>query len=133
MVDLKKMKIGDSVIIAMARGTIVVDENLENIIPFIKGKNIRVITPNKGLKDDEIKKTMLANRIFVTNNVKDFLKDAPILDCGLISTENIKFKGENLAKMISDVLTDMNLWSKRHGFLVVLKENGKHDFKPLVD
>lgn len=123
-----------SISIAMARGTIVLDENLFNLEDALKEMNIRVRKVRPGTKDDEILKSdLLANRIFVTNNSKDFVGDAPKLDMGIIATENIDSKDKVLlANMISNVLSNMSLWSKRHGFIVRLKSDGKHHYEELT-
>ena len=42
-------------IIAMARGTIVLDENSFNLEDELKSKNIRIIKPRSGMKDNKIK------------------------------------------------------------------------------
>jgi hypothetical protein len=113
---------------AMARGVIVVDENLEHIIPALKDLNIRVFTPPKGMDDETIKTVLLPHRIFVTNNLKDFKKDTIPYEYSIISTENISFKDpKKLAKTISDALIEYELWSKRsYGFILHLHDSGKN-------
>jgi hypothetical protein len=127
------MKIAKKIINEMSRGILVTDENLKALVPFLERRNIRVLTPKQGESDQFIKQVYLSKRIFVTNNSKDFVKDASSYEYGVISTENIKSKDpELLAKMISDALTDFSLWSKKHGFILKLKDNSKHEYKDLV-
>jgi len=120
--------------VAMSRGTVIVDENLQEISEYLKELNIRVRLPPQGMPDNKIVEDYLPNRVFVTNNSKDFLRAAVIYDIGIIATENIKSKDpKKLANMVSDAIIDFSLWSQRGGFLLTLMSNGKHKFKPLVD
>lgn len=118
---------------AMARGTLVVDENLEPLAPFLEAKNIRSIVPEHSMSDDKIIKTLLANRIIVTNNSADFRKKASSFDYGIIATENVNIKQlDHLASMISDAIIEHELWSIRHGFILTLMKNGKHKLEDLT-
>ncbi|MBF0473971.1 MAG: hypothetical protein HQK93_09625, partial [Nitrospirae bacterium] len=112
----------------MARGVLVVDENLKGIEPFLIKRNIRVVIPESGMKDQKIKETILPHRIFITNNAKDFIDDIISYEYGIISTDNLKSKDpENLAKLISDVIIKYSLWSV-HQFVITLKNDGNHEF-----
>ena len=96
--------------------------------------NIRVRLPPRGMSDKKIAEDYLPNRVFVTNNSKDFLKFAIIYDIGIIATENIKSKNsEILAELISDAIIDYSLWSQKSGFILNLMNDGKHQFKTLTD
>lgn len=122
------------VAVAMARGVVIVDENLEAVAPFLSQRNIHVRIPPKGLSDEIIVRDFLLGRIFVTNNSKDFVGSASSYSIGLIATEFVRNKsGEALASIISDALSQYSLWSKRHGFILTLHENGKHDYEILED
>jgi len=52
-------------ILEMSRGTVVVDENISNIAPFLEKKGIRVRMPPKGMSDEKIAEDYLPNRIFI--------------------------------------------------------------------
>jgi hypothetical protein len=118
----------------MSRGRVVLDENLEEIANELRKKNIIVLQPQKGMKDDDIKENMLSGRLFITNNSKDFINDATSYEFGIMSTERIKFKdSKKLSKMISDAIINFNLWSKDKPFIITLHEDGKHSFKSLTD
>lgn len=126
--------------VAMARGTLVLDENALMLQSAIKGRNIRVLTPPSGMIDDSIKSMLLANRILVTRNTKDFVDDASSFDYGIISLEHLKFldpepdpSKNQTVKLISKAIIDHGLWSLRHGFLVVLSDNGPSTFRALSD
>jgi len=119
---------------AMARGTLVIDECLEPLAPYIEQKNIHVIVPEKKMSDDKIIKTLLANRIIVTHNVDDFKDKASSFDYGIISTKNVNIQQlDVLADMISKAIIAHKLWSYRHGFLLTLKQDGKHKLEDLTD
>lgn len=121
-------------IIAMARGTVVVDECLEPLAPYLEKKNMHVVVPEKRMSDDKIIKTLLANRILITNNADDFKNKASSFDYGIISTQHVNIKQlDSLADMISDALVKYKLWAYRHGFMLTLKQNGKHKLEDLTD
>jgi len=119
---------------AMARGRVVLDENLESLASELRNRNIIVYLPIKGMSDDDIKSTMLGGRLFITNNSKDFIDDASSYEYGIISTEKIKFKDDKkLSKMISDAIIKHSLWSQNEPFLLTLRENKKHIMISLHD
>lgn len=121
-------------ITAMARGTLVVDECLEPLAPYLEEKNIHVVIPEKKMSDDKIIKTLLANRIIVTNNSKDFINKASSFDYGIIATEHVNIQQlDTLANMISDAIIKNKLWSFRHGFILTLNADGKHIIEDLTD
>ena len=119
--------------IAMARGTVVLDENLLNLRDGLQKRNIRVLVPTSGMSDETIKEQMLANRILITNNSKDFISDASSYDYGIIATESLSSKDiKNVVQKIHEAFITHELWSKRHGFIVYLKDTGPSDFKSLT-
>jgi len=119
---------------SMARGAIVLDENLEHLKEGLTERNMHVFVVPKGMKDEEIIRVYLTHRLFVTNNPKDFINDASSFEYGIISTKKIKYKGENLlVPLISKVLSKYNLWSKKHGFIIKPDEKGKGEIKNLID
>lgn len=107
--------LGSEIIVGMSRGRIIVDENLLGLVPFLRNKNIRVDTPDKGQKDPEIiRERLIGNRIFVTNNSKDFKSYASETETWIIATENVRnqLTDKDLAVLISDTLREMKLFSK---------------------
>ena len=117
-------------IFGMSRGLVVIDENLEHIKKPLEDCHLVVLTSPKGMSDEDIKEHMIPRRIFVTNNSKHFLDKIVKLEYGIIATENIKYKGKDLAKIVSKAIVNYNLWSsRRKGFLLILKPNGRHTFK----
>lgn len=118
----------------MARGTVVIDENVSGLSSYLQSKNIRVVQPPSGMDDDQIKQFILPNRIIITNNSADFVEDASSGDYGIIALEGVMpMDMESLSKIISKVMTKFSLWSKRHGFILRLKKDGKHEYEELTE
>jgi hypothetical protein len=122
----------------MARATLVVDENVDFLGTPLQEANFHIVIPHKGMDDFDIKKELLAHRILVTKNTKDFLDDSPVLDYGIIGLEALPFvdpardyKTNQTAKLISKAIMDFGLISERSGFVLMLKQNGHHMFKRL--
>jgi hypothetical protein len=122
----------------MARGFLVVDENVSFLEPALEQANFHVATPDKGLEDPLIKKRLLGNRIFVTKNTRHFLDDAPVYDYGIIGLEALTFLDpsatyqENVtAQLISAAFRKFRLHAERGGFVLMLRADGKHKFKRL--
>jgi len=122
----------------MARGKIVVDENVSQLVPALKGMNFYVSIPKSGTPDEEMLNDLLFGRIFVTRNTKDFLKYAPMFNIGIISLEGLDFIDDEkdptknrTTALISEAIMQYKLWSKNDGFLLELKKNEKHKFTAL--
>ena len=120
----------------MARGMIVVDENLLQLVTPLRSLNIHVVTPESGWNDKKIAETLLVNRIFVTCNSKDFVHYAAGLSIGIIGLEGLDFTdaeqdgSKNITvQIISKAIIKHKIWSKKNGFFLELKENGKHKFQ----
>lgn len=120
--------------ISMARGVLVLDENVKHLEVPLMNLNIRVIKPPKSdMTDEDIKKSLLLKRILVTNNSQDFISDASVYEYGIIATEGISKDAEFLASMISKAIIKHSLWSKGHGFILILSETGIHRLEDLID
>lgn len=127
-------------VLAMARGTLVIDECVKELSSPLSLSNIHVIEPKLGEKDEEIIQRLLPNRILVTKNPDDFKSFASSFDIGIIDLSKLKFIDSNekpaknkTVKLISDAIIKYALWSKRHGFVLVLHDNGKHVYKDLTE
>jgi len=118
--------------IAMARGCVVLDQNLNNLKKGLEDRNIRTLISNIELLDFEMKKVFLSNRIVITDNSKNLIDDAPCLDYGIITTEELSSRNNDLVKLISKAITSFSLWTKRHGYILTLKESGKHKYQELT-
>jgi hypothetical protein len=120
--------------IAMSRGILVLDENLLDLKDFLIERNIKVIVPRNGLSDDAIMQELLSHRIFLTANSKDFIHEVSSYEFGLISADNVKnTPAKELAGIVSKAIIAYSLWAKRHGFLLVLRQDGKHQYKDLTE
>jgi hypothetical protein len=126
-------------VLAMARGTLVIDECVKELAQPLSS-NIHIIEPIPGEDDKYIIKRLLPNRIIVTKNPKDFKNYASSYDIGIIDLSKLSFIDplqdgiENkTVNLISKVLMDFNLWSKRHGFIITLRDNGKHLYRDLTE
>lgn len=69
---------------SMARGFLVVDENVSELTSPLRDKNFHVIEPSPGLDDEAIMQRLLPGRILVTNNLADFTADALAYEFGVI-------------------------------------------------
>jgi hypothetical protein len=108
---------------AMARGVLVLDENLFFLKDELENKRFKVRFVKEGQTDEEIISD-LTHRILVTNNPKDFLRAAPIEEFSIIDTTNAVKDAKVLATQISNAFTDLELKSKQP-FLLQLKKSGK--------
>lgn len=130
---MEKMKSAKRVVenvLAMARGTLVVDENVQELAPPLKESNIHVILPRPGEPDDHIIERLLPNRMIVTKNPKDFKGHASSYDFGIIDVSKLRFIDKNpsptknkTVRLISDAIIKFSLWNKRHGFIITLYAN----------
>ena len=125
--------------VAMARGILVIDENVSTLAAPLGGLNIRIIEPPKGMSDTDIMKYIIANRTIVTKNSKDFVDHASSYDFGIIALDSLSFidsepdgAKNKTVQLISKAITKYSVWSKRHGFIIRLKDNGKHEYEELT-
>jgi hypothetical protein len=118
-------------VISMARGIVILDENLFALSKELESQGMRVLKVKSGLKDKEIIEHSLSGRIFITNNSKDFIDDASDLEYGIIATENVSKDPKFLSKLISDEIIKNKIWSKKKGFILFLNNNKKSIFKQL--
>jgi CCR4-NOT transcriptional regulation complex NOT5 subunit len=82
------------------------------------------------MEDDKIKEQVLANRILITKNTKDFEEDVSSYDFGIIALEALSFidpdssDKNQTVKLISRAISKHSLWSARQGFIARLKDDG---------
>lgn len=70
---------------AMARGTLVLDENVLVLREGLRRHNFRVFTAPQGTPDDVIIETMMNGRVLVTNNLADFEYMAEAFEFGIVN------------------------------------------------
>ena len=97
---------------AMARAVLILDENTLFLQEPLEKRNFRVYTVRHGMKDEQIA-PLLAHRIFVTNNSRDFLSAAAIFEFSIIDTSNAYQDPASLAEEISEAWIAMKLKGKQ--------------------
>jgi hypothetical protein len=107
---------------AMARAILILEENTLFLYEHLEKRNFRVYTVKNDLKDEQIA-PMLAHRIFVTTNPKDFLSAAAIYEFSMIDTLNACQDPASLAQEISDAWIAMKL-KGRQPFVLRLNRGG---------
>lgn len=117
------------IVTGMARGVVYLDENLEELEPYLKKRKFRVRTPtSEGYKrtdDPEIAALFLSNHIFITNNAVDFIAPAIKYDFGIIEVpQKLLADPDKAAWAISRAVIDNSVWSLRQPFKVVLRVDG---------
>jgi hypothetical protein len=108
---------------AMSRGTLILDENVEVLKSALQNKNFHVFTPEPSMKDIDIKKDLLFNKIFVTNNDKDFVGDERKYSYSIIKIEqDILADRDAAATAISAAIRDHQVQSlHKRGVLFHIK------------
>ena len=127
-------------VLAMARGTLVVDECVPELVSPLSASNIHVVTPHTLEKDEEIIERLLPNRILVTKNPDDFRRHASSYDFGIIDVSKLRFidpdpspTKNKTVRAISDAIIKHSLWSVRHGFILTRYDDKDSVFKDLTE
>lgn len=112
---------GAKVVLAMSRGTVVLDETDRHLLEALKNINLKVVLPDRQLSDQSIKQLFLSGRILITSNSKDFLSDAPIYEYGIVALEHVQvLTPEQIAQKIHRALVEFELTSRNYGYVVRL-------------
>jgi len=127
-------------VVAMARGTLVIDENSFELVPaFIEG-NFHIIKPYPGEKEEDIVQRLLPNRMILTKNPSDFRGYASSYDIGIIDISKLRFVDPDpnptknkTFRSVSDAIIKHSLWSIRHGFIITLYDEKEPIFTDLTD
>lgn len=124
--------------IAMAHGYVVLDENLAGLAPALNHINVHTIQVPKGTSDLDIIKAYVGNRILITQNSKDFQDYASSFDFGIIALDGLVIdtrdtSNNKTTQLISKIIIQESLQSKRHGYIVKVKADGTWTYKDLVD
>jgi hypothetical protein len=104
----------------LSRGKIplFLDENLLNVKEPLQAKGFTVLTPKSRKLDPELLAEDLPGRIFVTNNPRDFLYSASLLDFSIIDTTHVTDDPQSLAEMIARAWVDYSLKAEHPAFLL---------------
>jgi len=118
---------------ALARGVLIVDENLTDLIPWLNGEDMNFKTRGipLGASVEDLQQHYLPASIFVTNNCKDFVEGAINHGYSIVATEIVSKDPKSLATMISKAIARHKLWSKDTGWLLQLQHSGRHEFRQL--
>jgi len=92
-------------------------------------KGFTVLNPNPGKSDPDLLAEDLPGRIFVTNNPRGFHYSASLLDFSIIDTADVTKDPQSMAEIIARAWVDYSLKAEHPAFLLVLRQNGQHDFK----
>jgi hypothetical protein len=123
---------------AMARGVVVLDENVFGLESALRGANILVVKLPLGLADDRIKKQLLSHRIVITKNPSAFVEDASVYEYGVVALDKLDsidsapdYAKNRTAQLISKALSGYGLWAKGAKFLLELHDDGNHVLEEL--
>jgi hypothetical protein len=116
------------------RGVVVLDRRLRALERHLRDRNMLVIgAPADDIEDSE-RPTLLACRVLIVQDEAPYVYDASSYCIGIVSVRMLSNREpQRLAKVISDALVDHRPWDRRHGFLLLLNDDGEHEFEPLVD
>jgi hypothetical protein len=113
--------------LSRGKAPLFLDENLLNLKAPLQEKGFTVLTPKSGKLNPELLSEDLPGRIFVTNNLRDFLYSASLLDFSIVNTTQVTEDPQSLAEMIARAWVDYSLKAEHPSFLLVLKQNGRHE------
>jgi hypothetical protein len=118
-----------------SRGVVVLDRRLETLKQPLQNRNMLVIVAPADDIDDETRLWLLPHRVVIVEDEATLVDDASsyvygIVSCGLLSNR----EPARVAKVISDVFVHRpGLWHRRHGWKLILRDDGDHEYEPLVD
>jgi hypothetical protein len=117
--------------------TILLDENLLGLESGLEDDGFKVIAPQPGLKDEELKRKARGWAI-LTRNSQDFVHDAVRFDYDVIGIEDIKFvdakpdrTNETVGK-ISAAVRRSQIGTRRGNFWLRIRDNGSFHLEQLV-
>ena len=123
---------------AMARGVVVLDEDLCGLEPALTDANIMVVKPPPGMDGEEIRESLLSHRVIVTKNPAAFIDDAPVYEYGVIALNKLKaidsaasYRKNKTVRLLSKAMSQYKLWAKGAKFLLELREDGRHRLEEL--
>jgi hypothetical protein len=113
----------------VTRGVVVLHPRLAHLASYLRDRNMIVVTPPTFECVD-----VLIGRILIVRDEEPLVQDASSFCYGLVSTLRLaRCASTCLPMAISEALATRALWTKRHGFLLRLRDNGEHEYRPLVD
>lgn len=116
------------------RGVVVIERRLDTMVDQLRERNIRVLVASDDFVVETLRLPLLANRVFITLDGELYVYDAPCYDIGIVSLRLLSsLEPASTVKIIATVLTQFAAWHKRHGWCLVLRDDGVHEYRPLAD
>lgn len=122
----------------MARGVLVIDENVQILESALRLRNLRIVRIPPGTPDEIIKEHFLPGRIIVTRNVQDFIQDASSFEYGIVDLSHLRFinpsplSANTTARLISLALMKHSAFSIGVGFILTIHDDGLSTLQPLA-
>ncbi len=117
--------------------TILLDENLRNLKAALEDDGFKVVVPQPGLADSELK-SMARGWAILTRNSQDFIEDAVRYDYDIIAMEDVRFiddkpdRTNDTVRKISGAVRRSQLARTRGNFLLRVRDNGTFHLQQLV-
>jgi hypothetical protein len=117
--------------------TILLDENLLGLETGLEDDGFKVIAPQSGLKDEELKRKARGWAI-LTKNSQDFVHDAVRFDYDVIGIEDIGFmdakpdRADETVRKISEAVRRSQIGTRRGNFWLRIRDNGSFHLEQLV-
>ncbi len=117
--------------------TIMLDENLRGLESALEDDGFKVIVPQQGLKDEDLKRKARGWAI-LTHNSQDFVDDAVRYDYDVIGIEDVKFiddkpdRTNETTRKISNAVRRSKLATMKGNFLLKIRDNGSFHLGQLV-
>ncbi len=117
--------------------TILLDENLRGLEAGLEDDGFKVIVPQQGLQDEDLKRKARGWAI-LTRNSKDFVQDAVRHDYDVIGVEDVKFlddkpdRTNETVRKVSAAVRRSQLGTRRGNFWLKIRDNGSFHLEQLV-
>jgi hypothetical protein len=129
--DLVRVELGEIAASVENSFFVVLQPGLERLEPPLVERRILTILPHP---PTELQDWVQRRVIVVVADETPYIVDAASCGCGVISVrELLDRESTHVAEIISDALIRRDLQRLRHGWLLLLRENGQHDFRVLSE
>jgi hypothetical protein len=120
----------------MARGKVMLDQNINDLKKPLEDQNFRVIVPEMlqyaKKPDDKLAAEHLSNSIFITENYDDFVPLARKHEFGIIGVpQHAKVDRDKIASLISKAVVRHKVWSQTRPFKLLIHGDGTSEFRYL--
>ena len=117
---------------------VVLDQNLRALKTALEHEGYKVVMPQTGASDAEIKELASRGWTILTANSRDFVDDAARFDYDVISVEDIKFidtksdSGNQTVAKIAGAMRRSQLATRKGNFLLTIHDDGSFHLRQLV-